>query len=225
MSSDDVPKELLHFLKRFRKYFIVGHREPDGDCIGSQLALAAYLKSKGKDVVLVSAGPFARTEIQIYEDRFHNRINEDQKTRDSGAIIVDCSNLQRTGSLENQLGGLPLCVIDHHTSNETFGEAMYIDTDAPSVTYMIHKIIEALGDVPSKEIAEYLLFGLCTDTGFFRHMDEKHAKVFESCSRMVASGASPKKIYTMMTGGKTLKSRKLMGEILTRTQSFFLGKL
>ncbi|MFO7849354.1 MAG: DHHA1 domain-containing protein, partial [Spirochaetia bacterium] len=108
---------------------------------------------------------------------------------------------------------------------KTFGGLRYIDSQAPSVTYMIHKIITAMGDVPIEEEAETLLFGLCTDTGFFRHLESKSAPVFESAAELVKAGASPKRVHSAIYGGKPLASRTLLGILLARTEAYYNGRV
>jgi phosphoesterase RecJ-like protein len=90
---------------------------------------------------------------------------------------------------------------------------------------LVLALIEALGLKLAKEEAEYLLFGLCTDTGFFRHLDERSAETFNAAAKMIAAGASPKKTFQMVSGGKSLNSRLLLGHILSGVESHFDGKL
>lgn len=220
-----VPSGLLDFIDRHGTFYIVGHKEPDGDCVGSQLALASFLRRMGKDTVTLSAGPFTRTEILSYEHRFTDEAPAERASERAAAIILDCSSLQRIGSIAESLPPVPLAFIDHHASGEAVGEVVYIDIHAPSVTLMVLALIEAMGQVPTKEEAELLFFGLCTDTGFFRHLDEQSAETFAAASRLVEAGASPKRGFSMMYGGKSLYSRKLMGEILTRTEPYFEDRL
>jgi phosphoesterase RecJ-like protein len=86
-------------------------------------------------------------------------------------------------------------------------------------------LIEALGLVPTPEEAELLFFGLCTDTGFFRHTDEQSAATFEYAARLIRYGASPKKVYNLIYGGKSLNSRYLLSIQLGRARPYFDGKL
>ena len=65
-----VPQNVLTFLSSHREYYILGHSEPDGDCIGSQIALGNYLEANGKTYRLFSPGPFIRPEIEVYRERF-----------------------------------------------------------------------------------------------------------------------------------------------------------
>ena len=91
---------ILPFLERYATYAVVGHKEPDGDCIGSQLALASFLERRGKRVVLLSSGPFTRTEIAAYAPRFSDDPGSALKDAGSCALVVlDCSSISRIGSI------------------------------------------------------------------------------------------------------------------------------
>jgi len=223
-----VPEELVQFIKTGSKFIVAGHKEPDGDCVGSQLALRSALVRMGKEAVVCSAGPFKRTELKDYAGQFIAVPSEEEK---SGAkvIIVDCSTSERTGSLKESLEGLPWAVVDHHAAGthppSSRQAPVYVDADSPSCALLIEKLITALGLELTAEEAALLLFGICTDTGFFRHLTEKNAEVFEASARMVHCGASPKNIYHVMTGGKSFNSRIMLGHILSRTESHFNGRL
>jgi len=228
MSDNDVPDELVQYIKTGSKFIIAGHKEPDGDCVGSQLALRSALLRMGKDVTVSSAGPFKRAELKKYEDQF-TEIPDEKDNSNAKIIVVDCSGMERTGSLNEILKTFPCAIIDHHEAvthpPSTPQNPVYVDANSPSCTLLIEKLINALGLDLTKEEAELLLFGLCTDTGFFRHLTHKNAYVFEAAARMVHHGASPKEIYKTINGGKSLDSRLLLGNILSRTESYFSGKL
>ena len=219
-----VPKELLDFIREGKRFIVAGHKEPDGDCVGSQLALTSALLRMGKEALPCSAGPFKRPEIQVYAPRFSAEPDE-KYAREARVVIMDCSNAARTGDLEPHLQGLPTAVVDHHASGGEYGNVSFIDVKAPSVTFMTLALIEALGLEPTKEEADLLLFGLCTDTGFFRHVDAEGAAAFEYTARLMRRGASPKRTFVAMNGGKSLDSRILMGLILSRVESHFGGRL
>ena len=87
------------------------------------------------------------------------------------------------------------------------------------------KLIAALGLEPSREEAELLFLGLCTDSGFFRHVDEGGAETFEAAAALIRAGANPKAAYAAIYSGKSLNSRRLIGQILVGVESFFDGKL
>ncbi|MDR2521096.1 MAG: bifunctional oligoribonuclease/PAP phosphatase NrnA [Spirochaetaceae bacterium] len=214
----------MAFIRDGAHFIVAGHKEPDGDCAGSQLALASALRRLGKTVTLASAGPWKRPEIIPYKALFQQEIAPHEA---SGArvIVVDCSMEERTGDLAPALRGLPTALIDHHASGAPYGEVCYLDAAAPSTTALVLALIHALGLTPTAEEAEWLFFGLATDTGFFRHVDSGGAEVFSVASSLVRFGASPKKVFGMINGGKTLNSRRLLARILARAEDHCNGKL
>jgi phosphoesterase RecJ-like protein len=218
-----VPEELIRYIREGSRFIVAGHKEPDGDCVGSQLALVSVLRRIGKEAIPCSAGPFKRSEIRSFEPRFLPCPVKAEDREGMRVIVTDCSAPDRIGDLP--LDGLPAAAIDHHASENPLGEAVYLDTAAPSVTFMILKLIEALSLSPTPEEAELLLFGLCTDTGFFRHVDSTGGAAFEAAARLTEAGANPKRIFAAMNGGKSLNSRLLMGQVLSRIKSFYGGKL
>jgi phosphoesterase RecJ-like protein len=228
MAAPKVPEELIQFIKTGTKFLVAGHKEPDGDCVGSQLALCSLLRRLGKEAVPCSAGPFKRTEILPYAKLFISAPGEAER-KNARVIVVDCSAPYRTGDLAACLEGLPAAVIDHHATGDhppsSAETPVFLDPEAPSVTFLILLLFEALGETPAPEEAELLFFGLCTDTGFFRHVDEGGAETFAAAARLVGAGASPKKVFQAIHGGKSLGSRILMGMLLARTESFFEGRL
>ncbi|MCL2210127.1 MAG: bifunctional oligoribonuclease/PAP phosphatase NrnA [Treponema sp.] len=224
----EVPEELITFIKTGSMFIIAGHKEPDGDCVGSQLALRSALRRLGKEAIVCSAGPFKRVELNDYSKHFKETPDEEEKLG-AKVIIIDCSNKERTGSLQNALEELPCAVIDHHAAvchpQSTPEAPVFVKSDSPSCTLLIEKLITSLNLELTSEEAELLLFGLCTDTGFFRHLTEKNADVFEAAARMIRKGANPKAAYKIMNGGKSYNSRILIGKILARMESRFNGKL
>jgi phosphoesterase RecJ-like protein len=224
MPNVSVPQSLIDFIHSGDKFLVIGHKEPDGDCISSQLVMASLLKRLGKKIILCSPGPFKRTEILQYKELFTEAPSEADRV-DACVLIMDCSNKDRTGDLAPALEGLPTATIDHHAGGNPYGDIIYLDPSAPSVTYMVLSVFDALKETPTKEEAELLLFGLCTDTGYFRHVDDKGADTFECAARLIKAGANPKKAFLKMYGGKSLDSRLLMGKILSSAESFFNGQL
>jgi phosphoesterase RecJ-like protein len=223
-----VPFELIAFIKEGTQFLIVGHKEPDGDCIGSQLVLSSVLCRLGKKSILCSAGPFKRPEIMQYHNRFTANITDTDRSGAS-VIMVDCSAAYRTGAIAPLLEGLPTSIIDHHASGthgaSTLSAPVFLDPDAPSVTFMVYALIQAMGLEPTAEEAELLLFGLCTDTGFFRHVSDAGAPVFEYAAGLIRAGASPQRVFHAINGGRSLNSRIFLGRILSHAHSFFDGKL
>jgi phosphoesterase RecJ-like protein len=218
-----VPQGVLDFIKEGNSFLVAGHKEPDGDCVGSQLALGALLEQLGKKAKLVSDGPWKRPEIAGFQKKFQNTVKgySRQNTR---LIVVDCSSLERTGGLEDALTGFPSLFIDHHPPNHASG-LRYVNPDAPASVSLVIALWEAF-DIPlTRQVAEYLLFGLCTDTGFFRHIGLGGAETLSDAQKLVAAGGSLKKTFAAINGGRSLNSLKLLGTVLTQTESYYEGRL
>ncbi len=209
----------IRFLRSYRSFAVLGHKEPDGDCVASELSLAALLQSLGKTVSVHSAGPFDRPEITDFAGRFRT----DAPTpggQGQAVVIVDCSTPDRTGPIGRNVGSAPCLVIDHHSAGEPFGTVRYVDSSAPSTTMLIHQLFEDMGVLPDAETARMILFGLCTDTGFFRHLGPGSSGTFQAVARLVERGTSTGEVYTMVYGRRDLGGRKLLAEMISRLESY-----
>lgn len=220
-----IPQELQTFLDEYEQYIIAGHREPDGDSVGSCLALDSFLRRRGKKTVLLSSGPFKRPEIRPHEGRFQPCLPDSVSLENTAVVVLDCAHMGRIGDASAGLEELPYAVIDHHATNTGARPVDYVDAASPATTLLIQDCIESFGDKPTTEEAAMLLFGLCTDTGFFRHLDASYPRTFELASRLVAAGASPKETFLTMNGGKSLESRLLISRILSRLTRYYHGQM
>jgi len=226
MPIHDVPQEFLDTLFTFDIYHIIGHSDPDGDSLGSQLAMGSFLERKGKQVSLISPGPFRRNEINHLKEQFQSHIppvkagasHDREEGPKEAVLILDSASPERIGNLEEEIAGRFTLVIDHHSSGNPFGDLSFIDPTAPSVTYMVQIIIEALGEKPTTFEAELLLLGLVTDTGFFRHITGEGEDILSAASRLCSYGASPKGAYETMFGNRSLASRRLAGRVMDRAR-------
>ena len=218
-------KELLDFISNYENFYIFGHRDPDADCICSQLAISGYLRRMGKKTSLFTELPLTRPEISGFGKYFSSNTDNIRAAAGTAAILLDCSAPERSGIFSEKIKTLPYAVIDHHETGIITGESGFIDPDAPSTTALVYRMIKTAGDKPDLFEAELLFLGLCTDTGFFRHLEENSSETFLAASELVNLGVSPNKIYYRIHGNRSVSSRKLLGTILSRTESFYKGKL
>lgn len=220
--------EFKSFIENHNFFFIIGHKEPDGDCITSCLGIAAILDYFNKPYQLLSAGPFKRNEVLRWQEKFSDTMEfqDESERKSSGLIIADCSELSRLGDIDGDLKGFDTFVIDHHkTSGLEDGMKGYVDSEAPACAFLVQLFYEALiGSVPS-DLAKDLFFGLCTDTGFFRFLTENSAEVFAAAGRLVSDGANPRTTYREINSGKPYSTRKLLGILLGRAERYLDGKL
>jgi phosphoesterase RecJ-like protein len=217
-------RDALRFIQSHSSFIVIGHKEPDGDCVASQITAATLLRALGKEATLHSVGPFDRPEIAAFAEAFASAITDERRSG-AAALIVDCSTPDRTGQLGARVAGLPCLVIDHHSSGSSFGDARLVDASAPAATMLILQLLEDTGIRPDPETARLLLFGLCTDTGFFRHLSQNSVDTFRAVSRLAECGTSTAEVYMMVYGRRELSSRKLLAEMLARTESHWGDRL
>ncbi len=220
-----IEPEVLGFIDRYRRFLVLGHVEPDGDCVASQLVTARFLQRLGKAAVSFSQGPFDRPEIAPFAPRFRSIIEPADLGPDAAVVVVDCSTADRIGDQYPKVAGLPTLVIDHHAAGRDFGTVRWVDPRAPSVTFLIQLLIEGSGVALDAEDARLILFGLCTDTGFFRHLGADSAPVFRAVARLVEAGGTPNEVYRLLYGDRELGKFRMLGQALVRTRTYYGGKL
>jgi phosphoesterase RecJ-like protein len=223
MSKKKILKQIERFINNHTCFLILGHTEPDGDCVASQLALCQWLKRKGKKARAYSDGPFNRLEVLPYRNQFS--FNLDKYDKNSAVIMVDCSHPDRAGKLGHKLKNLPCLVIDHHSAGKSFGDIQFIHPSAPSTTLLIQEVMEYIKPPPDKEEAELLVFGFCTDTGFFRHLNEQNAGYLKQLSRLLAKHISLQSIYSKIYCSRSMGQMKQLAKLLERTEQYAEGKV
>ena len=224
--TDEQIASFSQFLSSHDFFYVIGHKEPDGDCISSCLGMASLLDAKKISYQLLSAGPFKRTEIRDKADLFSNvpSFLSEPERKKTGLIILDCSEFSRLGEIDGDLSGLDTFIIDHHKT-ASVSENCIIDPSSPATATLVQQLYERIIGQPSKDVAETLFFGLSTDTGFFRFLKDDSAEVFKAAARLVEAGANPRQIYDKMTGGKAYSTRKLLGIMLNRAERYYNNKL
>ncbi|AWG42976.1 bifunctional oligoribonuclease/PAP phosphatase NrnA [Candidatus Borreliella tachyglossi] len=215
----------IEFIRKYDNFIIIGHKDPDFDCIGSSLALASFLSRIGKKSIMLNEGPFVRKELIPFKDKFLS-VWPDIDFSDYAVIILDCSILDRIGDeFVFYVKDMPTLVIDHHASGDKLDVPGYIDPLAPSTTFLIEKLVREFGYEVTKAEAWYILVGFCTDTGFFRFISRSDPEPFEMVARLVAKGLSLKDIYSYIEAVKSLDAIEMLGLMLNNLKSFYNGKV
>ena len=160
--------EVAKALLEAKRIAIISHKNPDGDTLGSQLALGGALKELGKDVVLYNKDKVA--------SKFNFIAGADQVVQYHDGmelpeivVFVDCAEPQLAGFTveDDVLMGKTIINIDHHASNKHYGKWNYVVSTAGANCQNIYHVIGAIGGTITKEIATALYTGLSTDTGNF----------------------------------------------------------
>ena len=130
------------FVKKHENFIIAGHKEPDGDCIASTIALSALLRKMGKKAFMVSAGPFKRTETKKYENLFLQNISGLSADTEYGLFLVDCSLIERIGDIGITENLYETFIIDHHKTAGKSTEKSIIKPASPAAVYLIQQLFE-----------------------------------------------------------------------------------
>lgn len=149
---------------------IISHKNPDGDTLGSQLALGNALKQLGKDVILYNKDKVANKFFFIADADTVVQYQDGQEFPET-VVFVDCAEPQLAGfSVEDAvLADKTIVNIDHHASNKRYGTWNYVVSTAGANCQNIYHVIHALGALVTEDIATALYVGLSTDTGNFMY--------------------------------------------------------
>lgn len=201
-----------------RESFVLAcHVRPDGDCLGAALALARALKGLGKDVVVLSQDPVP--DHYRFLPGSGTVLTETPRRDFAVGVLVDSDAPKRAGVASEAVLSAPLLArIDHHLSDENFGQVQIADTHVSSTSELIVELLGA-NDIPiDTETATLLLAGITFDTGGFRFPNAS-ARTFEIASELAAIGASPSLIARQIFESRPLKSLKLLGRALSSMRS------
>ncbi len=190
--QDTLPS-LVKALQRAESVLLCSHINPDGDALGSSLALGLMLEGLGKKITIYNEGPIAYNLDFLPQVE---RITYDLplETSFDVTVVLDCGTLQRVGKafspfVESGATGTLIC-IDHHISNSGFGEHSLVIPEASSSGEIVAELILKMGVSFTKDIAESLFCAICVDTGRFKYASTSE-RTFELASKLVAAGARP----------------------------------
>ena len=193
-----------------QRFVITSHARPDGDAIGSQLAMAYALRQLGKDVQLVNKDP-APPQFQTLPGIRDIQVSPDVHGQFDAAIVMECGDLTRTGvdGFEKYF----VINIDHHPGNTNFGAINWFDPARAACGEMVFDVIEALGVTLTPDIATHVYVAILTDTGGF-HYSHITPRTFEVCRRCTEAGAKPEAIARAVYDNSTMGRLRLMGAVL-----------
>jgi bifunctional oligoribonuclease and PAP phosphatase NrnA len=204
-----------------QRFVISSHGRPDGDAIGSQLAMALALKALGKTVRVIDRDP-PPPPLLDFPGVGDIEVAPTVEGEFDAAIVMECGSLARTG-----VSGLErffVINIDHHPGNATYGAINWFDEGAAACGEMVFDLIEALQVPLTPEIATHIYITILTDTGGF-HFSHITPRTFEICRRCTEAGAQPEAIARAVYDSSTLGRLKLMGAVLHNLEFEAGGRL
>ncbi|HSM86824.1 MAG TPA: bifunctional oligoribonuclease/PAP phosphatase NrnA [Candidatus Limnocylindrales bacterium] len=203
--------QVLHEIEQRNSFLVTSHARPDGDAIGSALAMGQVLRKMGKkaEVVLGDSVPVIYKPLPMSDTIVHaSSVNGNF----DAAIILECDSVQRT-----RLEGLDrhfLINIDHHASSKAFANVNWIDPGACAVAEMVFRLALAAQVKITPEIATCLYTAVLTDTGAFSY-SPTNARTFELAKWLVEHGADPVKIAQNVYFSSPTSKMRLLGAALS----------
>ena len=216
--------QIIQHIKNGQHILIVSHAEPDGDGVGSLVALGLALDKLGKKITMLNPSPIPA----VY--RFLpgvERIVQQIKKADTYdlVIVLDCGDMFRVGEASADIDKIPTLInIDHHVSNTGFGDIRLIDTSACATAEIIYRLISALQIPFDAAIATSIYTGILTDTGSFRFSNTNQA-AFSISSAMIDAGVEPHRVAQYVFGTYSLGRIKLLNMALNSIEISKNGKL
>jgi phosphoesterase RecJ-like protein len=209
-TSSDPPAAIRDAILQRQRFVITSHARPDGDAIGSQLAMAFALRSLGKTVRVVGSDP-APPQFHTFPGVKEIEITPSVAGEFDAALVMECGDLSRTG-----VAGFEkffVINIDHHQGNAMYGALNWYDASAAACGEMVFDLIEALGVPITPEIATHVYVAIMTDTGGF-HFGHITPRTFEISRRCTEAGAEPEAIARAVYDSSSLGKLRLMGAVL-----------
>ena len=189
---------VLDLIEGQQRFLLSGHTNPDGDCLGAQVALYHLLQARDKQVNILNPDPLPGNLARLLKDTPIRDYRTSQQLPEFDVVVLlDCAQLSRLGDLGERLRGMSpkIAVIDHHVGSENGdGEVCFVDSSAPATGAMVYEIYQALGLDISRLAAEGVFLSLVSDTGWFRYSNTD-ARTLALASDLVASGVRPDRMF------------------------------
>ena len=219
------PKLAVERLRRAKRVLMTGHRSPDGDCLGAALGAAELAAKLGAEAVIVNrdAAPPGIDELPgVDRVVVSDRLPDDFPAAYDLVCTLECPGLDRTGF--EGLHRVPILNIDHHPSNDAFGEVNYLDEESPAAGEMVWRMFVVAPVEPSADAATAMYAALATDTGDFRYSNAT-PRAFRAAAEMVEWGADPARIAELVHMRRSVASVRLLGEALATLEMRAGGRL
>jgi phosphoesterase RecJ-like protein len=219
-------KKLVASIKRNKYFLITTHTNPEGDALGSELAFYRLLKKMGKRPLIINDDDLSCAYNFLPGINKIKKFKTKQRPiRFDCFVILDCSDLRRCGEVSKiNIYNKPIINIDHHISNERFGDINWVEPHASSCSEMIYKLYKKLRIPLDKEIAMLLYVGILTDTGSF-HYPNTTPVTHRIVSELLKYNLNISQIYKNAYENIPFKDMQLLSQILPTIRCELQGKI
>jgi phosphoesterase RecJ-like protein len=206
-------------------FLVTAHIDPDGDAVGSCLALALALRHIGKAPEVVLDSPLPDT-LRFLPGASAILRPDQVRKKFGAAFVLDSSSLDRTGSVPERClnPGAKIAVIDHHWGNDGFGDVRLVNPESSATAELVYDLIEFLRIPISPEIAEGLYAGILSDTGGFRYANTS-SRTLRIAAGLVERGARAPLVADALYATKTAPSLRILGLALASLETRSGGRI
>ncbi len=228
---EEITRVFKQLVNEGRKFVLTTHVNPDGDGLGSELALNRYLRKLGKESVILNHSETPSNHAFLDPG---NEIKKFDPAKDSKTLLdadvlfaLDMNNSSRLRSMENAFleSKARKIIVDHHLEAKDFVDYQLVDLDSPATGEIIYKcLVSYNAALLDKPIAEALYAAIMTDTGSFR-FPRTDAEVHRITAHLLELGVDPNYVYNNLYEQNSLGRTRLLGEVLASIQLAYDGRL
>ncbi|MFC1667172.1 bifunctional oligoribonuclease/PAP phosphatase NrnA [Candidatus Omnitrophota bacterium] len=211
-------------IKKFNRFLISSHINPEGDSIGSQLAVASLLRRLGKEVVILNESPVPHV-LQFMKGT-EDILKEMPRDFDfQVAIILDCPDIVRVGDVSKYITKDKIVInIDHHISNENFGKHNWVRADCSSTGEMVFDLFKTFNLKVEYDEAVAMYVAILTDTGSFKYTNTS-STTHRIVAELIDIGVEPYQIFSKIYETSSIQDTNLLGEALQTLKLADTGKV
>jgi phosphoesterase RecJ-like protein len=202
---------ILEVIREHKTFCIVGHVRPDGDCLGSQLALALALRAEGKQVTVWNQDSVPQKYQFLNPD---DRFEKPRRGRQFDCVIAaDSASFDRLGKVGRCIGDRKILInIDHHESNTRYGDVNWVSPREPATGELVYRLMKVARWPITKPIADLLFTAISTDTGSFQYPSTRSG-TFHAGAELVTRGADLATICNEVYQSYPLSRAKLLKHV------------
>lgn len=211
-TAEDIRAQIVEAIHARQRFVVVSHSRPDGDAVGSSLAMAYALRQLGKEARVVSRD-VPPQPMMVFPGVPAIEIADRVDDTGDAVIVMECGDIKRTG-IEGLDRGFVIN-IDHHPGNSMYGALNWFDLSAAACGEMVFDLVRDLGVTLTAEIATHVYIAILTDTGSF-HYSNITPRTFDICRQCMDAGVSPPAIARSIFDSNNLGRLRLFGAVLNR---------
>ena len=218
MSKNCTLEEIAALLLAQDKLVLCPHVSPDGDALGSTLALKMALEKAGKKVTVMVDDDVPKAFGFLPQIDCFVKPADGEVVEADLLVVLDASSLDRIGKVAQAVKAKAIANIDHHISNTQFADYLYLNTEAAATAEILCNLVEKLGITPDKDLATCLYTGIYTDCGSFRYANTTPGTM-RAAAKLLEYGARPNEISDAL-GTNTRANIEMLGKVL-QTRAFY----